>query len=59
LFWTRGGIPEKQGIRPHRIGQLNKVNVSIHYTKTPSRKKFGYKKTKILSDALLDENHQP
>jgi non-specific serine/threonine protein kinase len=40
------------------IGQLNKVNVVRFITKnTVEEKSFGYRKTKLLSDALLDENH--
>jgi non-specific serine/threonine protein kinase len=50
---------EKQGIgRAHRIGQLNKVNVVDSSLKNTEEKSFGYRKTKkLLSDALLDENH--
>jgi SNF2 family DNA or RNA helicase len=42
----------------HRIGQLNKVNV-VDFKNTVEEKSFGYRKTKLLSDALLDETHQP
>ena len=51
---------EKQGIgRAHRIGQLNKVNVVRFITKNTVEEKIIrlQENKKLLSDALLDENH--
>ena len=51
---------EKQGIgRAHRIGQMNKVNVVRFITKNTVEEKIIrlQENKKLLSDALLDENH--
>jgi SNF2 family DNA or RNA helicase len=57
--WIRGGIPLKARYWPcHRIGQIKKVNVLIHNQKIRGGKIIRLQENKkLLSDALLDENH--
>jgi non-specific serine/threonine protein kinase len=53
-------LAEKQGIGRASFGQLKKVNVVRFITKTRRGKIIRLQENKkLLSDALLDEPHQP